>query len=125
MDNKNKQAIVTPALAEPKIEADGVLVALGTPFPGEWVKFKRQWLFGDIDDIGNFIPGTRFAVLAAIATVVDWNIKDTSGALIVFDKEALTKDTTPLKNLSAERARALCTMAFVAYAAASRPDPLV
>ena len=67
----------------PQVEADGIVVPLGLSFPGEWVKFKlHDWRFGDIDDAGVFIPGTRFAVIAAIRLIVDWRIIDETGNVI-------------------------------------------
>lgn len=109
----------------PQVAGDGILVALGAEFPGEWVKFKRDWLFGEIDDIGIYIPGTRFAIAATVKMVVDWNIKDKDGATIAFDAAALAINLSILRTLTAPRARALCSVAFAAYAAASRPDPLL
>jgi hypothetical protein len=126
-DKKGTQTSL-PDFSDAKIEGDCIIIPLGKAFPGEWIKFKRKWLFDDIDDIGKFVSGTRFALLAVIKMAVDWQLKNEDGALIAFNRDALLDDNSDglllLRPLSAERARAICSSAFLAYGLASRPDPL-
>lgn len=108
---------------EVKTTPQGIVVPL-TDFPGEYIVFAKEWTFGDIDNIGKFIPGTAGAIDQLLNVIIDWSITDVKGNQIVFDSVAMKKDHSLLYNLSARKARAITMSAFVAYNEAGKVSPL-
>lgn len=108
---------------EIKQTTEGIVVPL-TGFTGEYVTFRKEWTFADIENIGKYIPGTGGCFDKLVDVVVDWKITDNQGNEIKFDAKAIKADHSLLDHLTAKKARAITMSAFAAYNEAGKLDPL-
>ena len=129
MTASNASPAKTPAaneykdLKEVTATPSGIVVPLAD-YPGEYVVFVRDWEYGQIHEVGQWIAGTTMSITSLLVLIVDWKLHDSAGNSILFDRAGLEKDQTPLFKLPANKARQLALSAFLAYSEASRLPPL-